>query len=444
MQPRKRIAALSGLTALVLTALLTGCSTGTSAAPDAAATTSVATTTETSATTEAAPSAEATSTPSEAATEAPTAAANVVEWRVPDDVAAATFVNGSVFYPEAPDAFEVGKADGTETTAFLRIPLGTDFFSGEVQEAKLFLKPVSAEIPTALKVGTVGQSWTAAYTDTTNEPGLLPDAAAITEVPVTPEADGWISLDVTKQVQAWLSGEVRNNGFVFSGVAGQPIVDFATTEPDTPYFEVAGTVGDRPTDQGLFGFTQQPEGDIWAADDSGNCLSFALRDNNSILFDDLGMNYDEINRIFTESGEDGVAEYVAQHVEGYVDAHKDALQISGFRRLDSYDSPIDPATEYRIALRVGASQPGGLGMSEQGGFDYHLWAQLADGRWAQKFPQDYSEIIPGTSAERSPDQNYWDSGRQFGSPKTQDFYQSKIIYFAVTKATPDFTAHKTV
>jgi len=370
--------------------------------------------------------------------------AETVKWQVPDDVAALNFADGSVYYPEVDEAIEVGQAaDGDAHMAFLRLPLGSDFFGAEVQQARLFLKPVSAQVPDSIAVGAIGQSWTAANTDNPNEAGLLPEAAAMSTAPVVAEPDGWVSLDVTDQVKDWLTGAVRNNGLVLSGVTDQPVADFSVGEPNLPYFEVSGEVGPRQTGFGQFGFTQQPEeGDVFTIEDSGNCLSYALRDNDSILFQDLGLNYDDINRIFVESGDDGVAEYVAKHIEDYVSAHQDTLKISNFRRLDNYDSPIDPTTEYRIALRIGASQPGGLPMQEDGGFDYHLWAQLDDGRWSQKFPQEYSAIIPGTGAGISPAQNLWDSGRQFGWEKTQDFYQSKVIYFAVTKDTPEFTAHR--
>jgi len=370
-----------------------------------------------------------------------------VVWRVPDNVVALTFADGQVYYPEisgsdSGEVFEVGhESDGQNYTALLRMPLSAEFTADEVQNVELFLKPVSNPLPSEIEITGFSQSWNPSY----------PPEAAQLEVPdgenyrvtVTQQPDGWVSLDVTDIVQAWLRGDLRNNGFMLSGINGQPVLDVDYSGLNTPYFEVTGQVGNRAENYGAYGFVEQPLEGTLVNPEGGNCLSFALRDTDSILFDDLQMNYDDINRIFTESGDDGVAEYVAQHIEDYVNAHKAALHISNFRRLDSYDSPIDPATEYRIALRVGASQPGGLEMDERGGFDYHLWAQLSDGRWAQKFPQDYSEIIPGTSATVSPEQNYWDSARQYGSPKTQDFYQSKVIYFAATKDGADFTAHRT-
>ena len=123
----------------------------------------------------------------------------------------------------------------------------------------------------------------------------------------------------------------------------------------------------------------------------------------------------------------------------------EALQISNIRRIDSFDSPIDPALEYRIALRVGNAPPPGYAIVERGygAFDYHLWVQLNDGRWAQKFPIGYSEIIVGTNAETDPGAHYWNmvSDYYWGWDAKMDFHNSNIVYFVVTKDTAEFTAH---
>jgi hypothetical protein len=80
-------------------------------------------------------------------------------------------------------------------------------------------------------------------------------------------------------------------------------------------------------------------------------------------------------------------------------------------------------------------------LSGQGMFDYHFWAQLSDGRWAQKFPLDTSEIIPGAAPGVSPGKYPWNSALQW-LPKFQGYYTSQVIFFAVTKYTDEVTRHR--
>jgi hypothetical protein len=128
-------------------------------------------------------------------------------------------------------------------------------------------------------------------------------------------------------------------------------------------------------------------------------------------------------------------------VEDYVEARKAGLQISGFRRIADFDSEIDAAREYRVAMRVGCKVFGEVDLGGKGCFDYHFWAQLRDGRWAQKFPLDPSVIIPCTGPGISPGKYPWDSALQW-YPKTQGYYTSKVVYFAVAKDTDAFTGHE--
>jgi hypothetical protein len=209
-----------------------------------------------------------------------------------------------------------------------------------------------------------------------------------------------------------------------------------------PFLEVTGQASDRALAYGKFGYTGMPLPGT-AVDEGGNCLSYVLRDTDMILVGDLDVDFGEMNRLYDESGEDAVVDYLAARVADYVDAHKNGLQISRFRRLEDFTSDIDAKTEYRVALRVGAKvEPGSKAdLEARGAFDYHFRAQLNDGQWAQKFPLDASEIIPGSGPGVSPGKYPWDSALQWLS-KFQSYYTSKVVYFAVTKDTDAFTRHK--
>jgi hypothetical protein len=153
------------------------------------------------------------------------------------------------------------------------------------------------------------------------------------------------------------------------------------------------------------------------------------------------MDWDEINRRFEEGAEEALLEYTARSVEAYVSEHAGGLHISGFRRVESFDSPIEP-TEYRIALRVGTKPIDGEPLNDRS-FDYHLWAQVDDGRWCQKFPGDYSEIIPGTAHDIDPAVYPWNAARLLNNDRVRDFYGSRIVYFAAVKDGAEFTSHRT-
>jgi hypothetical protein len=81
-------------------------------------------------------------------------------------------------------------------------------------------------------------------------------------------------------------------------------------------------------------------------------------------------------------------------------------------------------------------------MSERGGYDFHWWIQLSDGRWTQKSPSVFSSIIPGTGPGISPLNFYWDAGDAWGIQRWQEWYKSDGIFYAVTKDTDEFTSHK--
>ena len=370
---------------------------------------------------------------------------NTAIWQEQDNIFVGAYDESlgsdSIGYNVSNQPLEVGKtAAGGDIYSFLRVPLGGEFTADEIQSARLFLKSAGDTVPGAIMVGTLTQPWNPVDMPLSASKGIV-DEAGMRRAAVMPEDGGWVSIDVTGIVKAWINGEMPNDGFAFFPIDGENSFTADLYYFNTPYIEVTGQVGDRPTEYGEFGFTKQPPDGIAANPECGwNCLSYALRDMDGIFFDDLGLRYDDINRIYDESGQDGVAEYVAEHTEDYVNAHQAGLQISGFRKLGNYDSPIDPAKEYRIALRVGCYPENDLPLSEDN-FDFHVWAQTGDGRWTQEFPGEYSEIIPGSGATASPDDMQWASARQWRS-STADFYRSRVIYFVVEKDTPDFTHHK--
>jgi len=170
---------------------------------------------------------------------------------------------------------------------------------------------------------------------------------------------------------------------------------------------------------------------------NGNCLAYAVRDSVPVLLDDLGSNYREVNRVLNESGEDGVADFIGGLFEKYVEEHKEALRVSKLRRIDGFNSSINPAKEYRIVLRVGCYATEDQPLSENArNFDFHFLVQLDDGRWSQKYGWAYSEIIPSTGPGISPEKYYWEMSK-YGY-----LYRSKLIYYAVTKDTDEITVHR--
>jgi len=340
-----------------------------------------------------------------------------------------------------PALLRVAKApDGKETFSLLRLPLSGDIWADEVNSARLYLYAQQSSGASSLQVYEVGEIWTQLTT--------LAEARAAMgqQMPGAWQAEegGWVSVDVTALVKDWLGGARPNYGLALrEGSAGAETVFASGSGEDpqtTPKLELTLERKDHARGYGAFGYVQQPpEG---AESDEGNCMSYALRDTDMILIDDLGADFDEMNRLYAKYGEDAVLKYFSGLVTEYVQAHKEALGISGFRPVGETD-PIDPAKEYRIATRVGCKVFNDeIDLGGKGNFDYHFWAQLDDGRWAQKFPHDPSEIIPGTGPGVPIAAWPWDAALQWGNWKFTSYYDSKAVCFAVTKDTEAFTAHR--
>jgi hypothetical protein len=345
------------------------------------------------------------------------------------------------------EVIRVGKnAGGKASFALIRLPLEATWYAKEITGARLFLKIAEGSAPAKLQVGALPQLWDTANTTRAAVQAMM-KAQPLTEIEVKQEPDGWISLAVTELVKSWLSGETPNYGLAIFGE--ESVCSFVSggggdsTADAFPYLLVSGAAGKRSDHYGKFSYTETPLPGA-ASDEGGNCMSYALRDTNMILIDVLNADFGIMNKIYEESGEDAVAEYFADLVMDYVEANKAGLQVSKFRRIDGFNASIDPQTEYRIALRVGCKVfDDQVDLEERGMFDYHFWAQLSDGHWAQKFPLDPSEIIPCSAPDLSPGKYPWNAAIMWYG-KTQDYYTSKVIYFAVTKDTDEFTLHRNV
>ena len=367
-------------------------------------------------------------------------------WLEQDNVSSSSFTDAetSDYVRTENQYISIGNTeDGAEAYSFLRLPLGGQFMADEVISAKLFLKSASITAPSAITLGMVSQNW-----DQQEKPqGLardMVDASSLKRRELVYEGDGWYSLDATPVVKAWLRGDMRNYGFALIGIEGEELFTAGVNGASAPYLLVRGAVSERDLSHGAFGFTQQPSaGMLVNLDGAGNCLSYALRDYVPVYLEDLGLDYEAITERFFDEGEDAVAELVAVQLEKYVAEYGQALSVSGFRRLEGFDSEIDPEKEYRIAFRVGCHAVAPNPLSRHN-FDYHFWAQLNDGRWTEKFPSDYSTVVPGTAADISPERYKWGSARQWVMADRREYDRSKVIFYAVTKDTREFTVHRDV
>ena len=343
------------------------------------------------------------------------------------------------------NTINVGKTpESGEVFALARLPLGADWFAGEVSEARLFLKVAEGTPPNEIYIGAATQTWTHLSDKDRARSAVDNDNLVLTEV--RREANNWVSMDVSDIVVRWLNSEIPNRGFTLLPGDEQALGVFVSGNispvSEAPRLVVSGEIGERPLIYGRFGFTRQPAKGAVDPMLGGNCLSYALRDLDGIYNEDLNTDFEELARIYAEYGLDGVLEHTAVMIEKYVEAHKEALQISGFRRIDAFDSPIDPETEYRIVLRVAIEAMPDGSIHPLRGYDFHFWVQLNDGRWTQKNPSEFSEIIPYVGPGVCPVKFYWNAGSLWGVERYQEKYTSNAVFFAVTKDTDEFTRHK--
>lgn len=333
-----------------------------------------------------------------------------------------------------PVIYLTSDADGAQRISFIRLPLPTGITAEQVQKVYLEICYKEGDVPTSAQTGVVTQRWTTqgATWDIMGGAVSFENASAAEEA-----GDGWYRFDVTATVQNWLNGAMENLGFALEYTDAN--LDTQIYPPNTdddisksPRLVVTYAPTEDTMAYGKYDFAEQAE---------GNCLSYALRDTDPIYLDQL---LDDAAAFEDAIAQGNGVKYFSDLVVEYVQAHKDALGISGFRII-SADEAIDTDTEYRIALRLGFHNRNGVDgiQAKDGDFDYHLRAQLRDGSWTEKFPrsQSPSRIVPGTNAENSLNQYPWSASYQIGNEKFQDYYDSDIVYFAVTKTTDDFTAH---
>jgi hypothetical protein len=352
-------------------------------------------------------------------------------------------------------AMQAGMSDdGDEVYAFLRLDLGADFLAGEITDARLFFKPMGgAPSPKTLRIAMVTGFWNSYFSSYDEAKALIDEKSAAT-VSLRGEPGGWLSLPLTDFVKAWLGGAAKNNGLALFGETAGELYRFASSfidegsEETRPYVKLSAAVGDRPLDYGKYPYAEAvPPGE---GQSGGNCISYSLRDLNPILIENFGGGPDEMKRIYEEaegavsgSGDDALAEYFAELIAEYVRANAEGLRISQIRRIEDFDSKIDPAKEYRIVMRFGVNLPDEdvVDFTDPHSYDCHFRAQLNDGRWAQKFPTEASQIVPCSGPGISPGAFPWDSDYS-PTPKTANYYTSKAIYFAVTKEGDELTRHR--
>jgi hypothetical protein len=181
----------------------------------------------------------------------------------------------------------------------------------------------------------------------------------------------------------------------------------------------------------------------YEAQEDGNCMSYALRDRDMILYDDLIDDTPAFQASYDTGGIGGALQYLKNRVSDYVERHSAELQIGGIREIDGFRAPIDENEEYRIAMRIGfrdRNMP--LGIQVDSDFDYHFWAQVSDGSWAEKTPDESSRLAPGSNSGLNPGKYPWNQGYMWGYDKWNDYYTSDTIYFAVKKTTAAFTSHR--
>jgi hypothetical protein len=323
---------------------------------------------------------------------------------------------------------------GQKNIALVRLPLPANVTSGEVKSAWLYLKKSSGSVP-HVQADIVRSPWM--YGDVTWK-SFKNDLAGKPSKVSQSAGNGWYKIDVTSAVKKWFSGSYANSGLaIIETVKGKSVKFYSGYGKDPanyPKIKISYVPAPAETSYGKYGFTKVK---------NTNCLSFALRDKDAVFYDDLFPDTAAFQAAYDEGGTAGGLQYTKDAVTAYVEAHKDALKISQLRVLKSWKTPIDPAKEYRIAMRVGfhdrTPEPG-IQVDED--FDYHFMAQLKNGSWAQAIGADPSGVVPGSNRNLNPCKYAWDGSNTWGFEKWAGYYNSAAVYFAVTKDTKDFTSHK--
>lgn len=296
---------------------------------------------------------------------------------------------------------------GEDMLGLIRLPLPAGIEPQNVLSASMSLKIKTGDAPdiTARPVTLVWDRLEVTWGEIKDYVSDIKSGeAAITE-------DGWYSIDITDIVKGWLSGTIPNYGLLLEENRGISAFYTAYTEEEyypelkISYMPVAETYAPFPYGQQEY----------------GNCLSFALRDKESILLEDLGIQMPVLQEAYTTGGVSAAFQYVKDLTVEYAEKNAESLSISSFREIESFDAPINE-NEYRIALRIGM---------DESSFDYHLQMQLEDGSWAEKFGPETSRIVPGSNGKLDPGLYPWDQNSFWGLAKWTAYYDSETAYFAV-------------
>jgi hypothetical protein len=250
---------------------------------------------------------------------------------------------------------------------------------------------------------------------------------------VSDAGEGWIEIDITEFVRKRLSAEKANNGFLIR-TSGDEEVRFDSgwglDSSVFPYTESRYYQSEDEKGYAKFDYTSQND---------GNSLSYALRDLDSIGFNDVVSDIQAFQTVYDKKDLKGALNEFKQLFTNYVEEHREALDILEIRELKKYNSPIDADKEYRIALRVGArdrEEPEVIQVEND--FGVIVLMQTRSGQWAEKS----AGICEGSSGEVDPGIQPWGDSNYWGYDDTNDFYTSNTIYFAVTKDSDVFTTHK--
>lgn len=329
---------------------------------------------------------------------------------------------------EAVESLEIRNSQDDSAQVLVRIPLPAGITDDSVLSVSLRLKKMAGEA-SALQAYPVMIPWDRLGVSWDELEGNIGDPTPVGEA----QEDDWYSIDITRVAKSWFGGEIGQYGLLLQ----ETIPDSQVTLYSTYSYDAPENCPEIVINYKVPELSEPISAFDYESQEQGNCLSFALRDKNPIMAEELQVDMAVVERLYKEQGIDGASAYVEDLALQYIDLHKEKLDISQIRRLDTFDAPIDGAKEFRIATRIGIVEnfDGSLA------FDYHWQVQLEDGSWAEKFGPSASRIIPGSNAALDPSAYPWDQNEMWGFEAWTAFYTSEVSYFAVTKDTQEFTAH---
>ncbi|MDR1271767.1 MAG: DNRLRE domain-containing protein [Clostridiales Family XIII bacterium] len=322
---------------------------------------------------------------------------------------------------------------GAAREGLVRFNLPVGVAPEDLISAELRLKKIGGNVP-KIRAGIVTIPWGISEVCHNDIDGMT---IVKEDAPICKRAKmEWYCIDVTDIVKGWLSGDYANYGFALTGAKENKMTRFFSAnakDPDTcPQLVIQYKDSSPSRKYGKYDYRKQPP-------EEGNCLSYALRDTDAITLEDLVEDDTEFFKI-SENGSEATLEYLEERITNYMDAHKKELGIESYRLLSGFDTLIDPAKEYMVAIKIGTGKI--TNDPDAPGFDYHLRIRLADGSWSEKLQGSSSRIVPGSNEALDEGKYPWDADYMWGYPKWTDYYSSSTAYMAVTKSTDFFTSHK--